>query len=50
MLTRISTDISRGVATVAGAKPPKNVIKNDDFYRAKKNRSAGIETGILPRV
>ncbi|GEM_PF-1600396 len=33
-MNRFSTDITRGAAAVAGAKPPKNVMKNDDFYRA----------------
>jgi hypothetical protein len=34
MLTRFSTGIVKGVATVAGALAPENVMKNDDFHKA----------------
>ena len=33
MLTRFSTGIVKGVATVAGALAPENVMKNDDFHK-----------------
>jgi len=34
MLNRFSTDIATGVATVAGAKPPRTLVKNKVFYKA----------------
>jgi len=34
MLKRFSTDIAKGVATVAGAKPPRTLVKEDVSYRA----------------
>jgi len=37
MLKRFSTDIAKGVATVAGAKPPRTLEKMRFFSGAKKS-------------
>jgi len=34
MLNRFLMDITKGVATVAGAKPPRTLLKNMFYYRA----------------
>ena len=36
MLKRFSTDIAKGVAIVAGAEPPRTLVKMSVFHKAQK--------------